>query len=81
MRCVDNRSKPDWAAWYVDDAYSEDMLKLGERYLVLAVAERDGQLGYDVGVPTPWGDRFWNADRFERSLLRLPTRVDRREAA
>ena len=29
VRCVDNSSKPDWAAWYADNGYSEDMLALG----------------------------------------------------
>ena len=72
VRCIDASSRADWADWYMDSAYAEGMLIRGERYLVRAVAERDGVIGYDVGVPTPWGDPFWNADRFERSLLRLP---------
>lgn len=73
VRCVDNAAKPEWAEWYQDADYAGDMLVKGERYLVRAIAERDGQTGYDVGVPTPWGDPYWNADRFERSLLRLPS--------
>lgn len=71
VRCIDVSAKPDWAAWYIDNHYAGDMLTLGERYLVYRVAERDGQTGYDIGIPTPWGDPCWNADRFERSLLRL----------
>jgi hypothetical protein len=73
VRCIDNCSYSPWAEWYVDEHYSEDMLTVGERYLVRAVAKRDGQTGIDVGVPTPWGDQYWNANRFEKCLLRLAT--------
>ena len=72
VRCIDATSRPDWAAWYMDNGYADDMLVRGKSYPVHAVAERDGKTGYDIGVPTPWGDPFWNADRFERALLRLP---------
>ena len=71
--CIDNTSRSHWAEWYQDEQYSEDILELRGRYLVREVAERDGETGLDVGIPTPWGDRFWNADRFQKSLLRLAT--------
>jgi hypothetical protein len=76
VRCIDNCSYSPWAEWYVDEHYSEDMLEEGRRYLVLGVAERDGQIGLDIGIPTPWGDPYWNADRFEVSLLRLATTAE-----
>ena len=72
VRCIDNRSRPHWAEWYGDAAYCEDMLSMGKRYVVRAIAEQDGHIGIDVGVPTPWGDHFWNADRFEPALVREP---------
>ena len=72
VRCIDNCSYSPWAEWYADERYSEDMLEVGKRYRVLDVAKRDGQVGLNVGVPTPWGDQFWNARRFEVALLRLP---------
>lgn len=75
VRCIDNTSRGHWAEWYGDDAYSEDMLQLGTRYLVRDVRTRDGETGLDIGIPTPWGDQFWNADRFEKALLRLPINV------
>jgi hypothetical protein len=77
VRCIDASSKPEWATWYMDSDYAGDLLAKGQRYLVRGVAERNGQTGYDIGVPTPWGDLYWNADRFERSLLHLasPGRV------
>jgi hypothetical protein len=71
--CIDNGSREEWARWYGDGEYSEDMLVKGLRYLVRDTLTRDGMLGLDVGVPTPWGDPFWSADRFEKALLRLPT--------
>ena len=44
VRCVDASSKPEWAAWYMDNGYADDMLVRGQRYLVRDVAERDGQI-------------------------------------
>jgi hypothetical protein len=73
VHCIDNRSRIGWAEWYGDAAYSEDLLNLTARYIVRDIAERDGVLGLDIGVPTPWGDQFWNADRFEPALLREPS--------
>jgi hypothetical protein len=73
VRCIDASSKPEWAEWYQDSQYADGMLERGKKYLVRRIAERDGQTGYDIGIPTPWGDPYWNADRFERALLRLPS--------
>lgn len=70
--CVDATSKTEWAEWYSDPAYSEDMLCKGALYQVREVATRDGQTGLDIGFPTPWGDRHWNADRFEKWSLQIP---------
>lgn len=65
VRCIDATSRPDWADWYMDQHYAEDLLVVGKLYVVLSIAERDGQTGYDVGVSTPWGDPHWNSQRFE----------------
>jgi hypothetical protein len=79
VRCIDASSRADWAAWYGDDAYC-DLVK-GQRYLVRATLIRDGQFGLDVGIPTPWGDPYWSANRFERALLRLPSTASERVSA
>jgi len=76
VRCIDATSRQDWADWYMDQHYAEDLLVEGKLYVVLSVAERDGQTGYDVGVSTPWGDPHWNAQRFEPAVTLVSSSCD-----
>ncbi len=74
--CVNNKSKPDWAEHFMDDAYSEDMLEVGRTYIVQRVISLDGFTGLNVGIPTPWGDEDWDAARFRKTLLAPAMRWD-----
>jgi hypothetical protein len=80
VRCIDATSRPDWADWYMDQHYAEDLLVAGKLYVVQGIAERDGQTGYDVGVSTPWGDPHWNSQRFEPALMLVSASGDARTA-
>lgn len=72
--CVDISSKEEWAEWFMDADYSTDMLEHGKTYIVKGVASRDGLTGLNVGIPTPWGEEFWDAARFRKTLLAPVTR-------
>lgn len=73
--CVNNKAYQQWVEWYMDDKYCEDMLEHGKTYIVQGVLNRDGYTGLNVGIPTPWGEDFWDANRFIKTLLAPVTKV------
>lgn len=76
--CVNNAAKADWAEYFMDEAYSEDMLEVGKTYIVQNVVSNEHGTGLDVGIPTPWGDEQWDAARFRKTLLAPVTRWDKK---
>lgn len=66
--CIDATPYEQWAAWFLDDDYTNGLLVEGQIYTVLGVLydTETEQIGLDIGVPLPDGSNpsYWNSWRF-----------------
>jgi hypothetical protein len=78
VECIDWKPRGEWQAYFLDENYTEGLLRPLVRYVVRDLhppIDAIPEWGVDVGAGCADGSRWWGASRFRLCLLREPIRL------